>query len=312
MNTQSNAMPESHLESQVAAPVVISGTRRMYWSLRRELWEYRSIYIAPLAAASLFLFGFLISTIHLPAKMRSLSALDSAQQREAIVMPYDMAAGLIMLTALIVGVFYTLDALHGERRDRSILFWKSLPVSDLTTVLSKASIPLLVLPLLAFTFTVALQFIMLLLSTAVLLGSGLNVATLWTRLSFVQMSLLLLYHLLTVHSLWYAPFYGWLLLVSGWARRATFLWAVLPLLAITIFETITFHTTHFIRMLGNRLTGFAAEAFDFQGQHNPDIHSLSQLTPGRYLSTPDLWIGLAVAAAFIFAAVRLRRYRGPI
>jgi ABC-2 type transport system permease protein len=65
-------------------------------------------------------------------------------------------------------------------------------------------------------------------------------------------------------------------------------------------------------MLGHRLTGFAAEAFDFQGQHNPDIHSLSQLTPGRYLSTPDLWIGLAVAAAFIFAAVRLRRYRGPI
>jgi hypothetical protein len=65
-------------------------------------------------------------------------------------------------------------------------------------------------------------------------------------------------------------------------------------------------------MLGNRLTGFAAEAFDFQGQHNPDIHSLSQLTPGRYLSTPDLWIGLAFAAVFIFAAVRLRRYRGPI
>jgi len=65
-------------------------------------------------------------------------------------------------------------------------------------------------------------------------------------------------------------------------------------------------------MLGHRLTGFAAEAFDFQGQHNPDIHSLAQLTPGRYLNTPDLWIGLAVAAGFIFAAVRLRRYRGPI
>jgi ABC-2 type transport system permease protein len=113
-------------------------------------------------------------------------------------------------------------------------------------------------------------------------------------------------------ALWHAPIYGWLLLISGWARRATFLWAVIPLLAITIFETITFKTTHFIRMLGNRLTGFAAEAFDFQGQHNPDIHSLSQLTPGRYLSTPDLWIGLVFAAVFIFAAVRLRRYRGPI
>ena len=230
MNTHSNAMPKSHIELPVAAPAVISGSRRMYWSLRRELWEYRSIYIAPLAAAAVFLFGFLISAIHLPAKMRGLSALDPAQQREAILVPYDMAAGLIMLTALIVGVFYTLDALHGERRDRSILFWKSLPVSDLTTVLSKASIPLLVLPVLAFTITITLQFIMLLLSSAVVMGSGLNVGAFWTQLSFVQMSLLLLYHLLTVHSLWYAPFYGWLLLVSAWARRAAFLWAALPLI----------------------------------------------------------------------------------
>jgi ABC-2 type transport system permease protein len=309
MNTQSNAMPESPLESQIVAPVVISGTRRMYWSLRRELWEYRSIYIAPLAAAALFLFGFLISTIHLPARMRSLSALDPAQQHESIAVPYDMAAGLIMLTALIVGVFYTLDALHGERRDRSILFWKSLPVSDLTTVLSKASVPLLVLPLLAFTITVALQFIMLLLSSAVLLGSGLNVATLWTQLSFVQMSLLLLYHLLTVHSLWYAPFYGWLLLVSGWARRAAFLWAALPLLAIAIVEKIAFNTSYFAAMLQHRLGG-AAEAVVVPGTMPMD--PMTHVTPGHFLSNPGLWLGLAIFAACLATAIRLRRYQGPI
>ena len=96
-------------------------------------------------------------------------------------------------------MFYCLDALHGERRDRSILFWKSLPVSDLTTVLSKASIPLVILPLLTFAITVATQLIMLLLSSAVLLASGLSVATLWTQLSLFQMSLMLLYHLVTVH-----------------------------------------------------------------------------------------------------------------
>src|ERR1700674_5894789 len=203
MNTQSNAMPDSRFESQVIAPAAISATRLMYWSVRRELWEYRSIYIAPLAAAVLFLFAFLISTIHLPAKMRGLSALDPAQQREAIAMPYNMAAGLIMVTALVVGVFYTLDALHGERRDRSILFWKSLPVSDLTTVLSKASIPLVVLPILSFALTVATQWIMLLLSTAVMLGSGLSVAPLWSHMPFFQMWLMLLYHLVAVHMLWY-------------------------------------------------------------------------------------------------------------
>src|SRR5213083_1898245 len=137
MNTQSNAMPGS-LDAQRVAPAVLSPSRPMYWSVRRELWENRSIYIAPLAVAGVFLFGFLISTIHLPSRMRALSALDPAQQREAIAMPFDIAAALLMLTQLLVGAFYCLDALHGERRDRSILFWKSLPVSDLTTVLSKA------------------------------------------------------------------------------------------------------------------------------------------------------------------------------
>ena len=157
-----------------------------------------------------------------------------------------------MGTTFIVGMFYCLDALHGERRDRSILFWKSLPVSDLTTVLSKASIPLVVLPLLTFAITVATQLIMLLLSSAVLLGSGLSVATLWTQLSLFQMSLMLLYHLVTVHALWYAPIYGWLLLVSAWARRAPFLWAALPLLAIGVVEKIAFNTSHFAAMLGYR------------------------------------------------------------
>ena len=82
MNTQSNAMPESHLETQVVAPAEISGTRRLYWSLRRELWEYRSIYVAPLAVAALILFGFLISTIHLREKMRTALTLSPMQQHQ--------------------------------------------------------------------------------------------------------------------------------------------------------------------------------------------------------------------------------------
>jgi ABC-2 type transport system permease protein len=309
MNTQSNALPESPLESQVIAPAVISATRRMYWSVRRELWEYRSIYIAPLAVAAVILFGFLISTIHLPARMRAALALDPERQHAAIAMPYHLAAGLIMGAAVIVSVFYCLDALHGERRDRSILFWKSLPVSDLTTVLSKAIIPLVVLQLLAFAITVATQWIMLLLSSAVLLANGLSVTTLWTQLSFFQMSLMLLYHLLTVHALWYAPIYGWLLLVSGWARRAAFLWALLPVLAIGVVEKIAFNTSYFAAMLGGRFKG-GAEAVAFPDRF--PIDPMMQLTPGTFLSSPGLWIGLAVTAAFLAAAVRLRRYQGPI
>src|SRR3989475_13297422 len=138
MNTQSNAVPESSLDSQVIAPAAMPATRPMYWSVRRELWENRSIYIAPLAVAAVFMLGFLISLIGLPHSMRALAALDAAHQPAVLARPYSHAAMLLILIAFIVGVFYSLDALHGERRDRSILFWKSLPVSDLTTVLSKA------------------------------------------------------------------------------------------------------------------------------------------------------------------------------
>ena len=130
-------------------------TRPFYWSVRRELWENRSIYIAPLIVAGLVLFGYAISAIGLPHRRRALLLLDPAKQRALVEQPYDVAAMMLMLTAFLVGVFYCLDALHGERRDRSILFWKSLPVSDLTTVLSKAIIPLVVLPA-VITFVVAI------------------------------------------------------------------------------------------------------------------------------------------------------------
>jgi ABC-2 type transport system permease protein len=309
MNTQSNAMPESHLESQVVAPAESSGTRRLYWSLRRELWEYRSIYVAPLAVAALILFGFLISTIHLREKMRTAATLGPMQQHQLIAQPYDFAALLIMFTTLVVAVFYCLDALHGERRDRSILFWKSLPVSDLNAVLAKASIPLVVLPLVTFSITVVTQLIMLLLSTMVLLGDVPGIATLWTQLSLFQTSLLLLYHLFAVHSLWYAPFFGWLLLVSGWARRAPFLWAGLPLLAIGIVEKIAFNTSHFAAMLEYRLGG-SAEAVIAPG--TVPMNPMTHVTPGHFLSNPGLWLGLAIFTAFLAAAVRLRRYQGPI
>ena len=168
MSTPSNTVPGSPLESQVTAPAVITASRRMYWSVRRELWEYRSIYIAPLAAAAVFLLAFLTGL-----------TLSPAHRHAPLDTPYELAAGLIMGTAFIVGIFYSLDALYGERRDRSILFWKSLPVSDLTTVLSKFAIPLIILPLLSFAIAVVTQFVMLLLSSAVLLGSGLSVGTLW-------------------------------------------------------------------------------------------------------------------------------------
>lgn len=303
MNTESNTVTVPPTESRAGAHVMPT----FYWSVKRELWENKSIYIAPLIVATVILLGALISSGHLPERRRAAMLLDESRRQAAIQIPYDIVAMMILITAFIVGFFYCLDALYGERRERSILFWKSLPVSDVTTVLSKASIPLLVLPPVVFGVVIVTQFFMLLISSAVLLPSGLA-STTWANFNLLQQSVIMFYSLIVI-ALWHAPVYGWALLISGIARRATFLWAILPPLAIGIFEKITFNTTYFGSMLKNRVLGVGDTAFAFQMHRGL---SIDHLTPARFLSTPGLWIGLVFGAAFTVAAIRLRRYRGPL
>jgi ABC-2 type transport system permease protein len=300
----------SPVGAPVRAPPAIPATRRLYWLLRRELWESRSVYLAPLAVAGLTLLGGLIGALQSPAKLRAAAALAPAQRHEAIAEPYLMVGMLLMATTFVVSIFYSLDALQSERRDRSILFWKSLPVSDLATVLSKATIPVVILPLLTVVLAVVVQALMLLLSSAVLLADGQGVATLWAQVALPEMSLMLLYHMVTVHALWYAPIYAWLLLVSAWSQRAAWLWASLPPLAIAIVEHIAFDSSQFANLLMHRMGG-GAEGTDYtaaSGMMDP----LMQMTPGRFLGSAGLWVGLAVTAAFLAVAVRLRRQRGPV
>jgi ABC-2 type transport system permease protein len=306
MNTSSNTMNESSFSTQASTPRTISFYQSFYWSVRRELWENRLIYIAPLAAAAIFLFSLVINTIILRRRMHGVWPVDAVRQHDVLALPYELAAALIMGIALVVGVFYSLDALYGERRDRSILFWKSMPVSDLTTVLSKLAIPLVVIPLLSYAIAAVTQLIMLLLASAVLVGSGANIAALWAQGSFFHFSLDLFYHMLTVHGLWYAPLYAWLLLVSASAPRAPFVWAVLPPFVIWGVEKMAFNTTHFLSLLTVRLTGPS------DPEMPPNADFMRTLIPHHFFDQPGLWGGLAVAAVFLAIAVRLRRYRGPI
>lgn len=286
-------------------------TRPLHWSIRRELWENRSITMGPLIAAGIVLFGYSIRLLTLPRRMPALLALEPEAQRNAFIVPYSMAAAVVMFSAVVVGVFYCLDALHGERRDRSILFWKSLPVSDLTTVVSKASIPLVVLPLFALAVSAVTQLVMLLMNTFVLAGSGWGAGILWRHLPVFQMPLIQVYGL-AVHALWHAPMYAWLLLVSAWARRTPFLWAFLPLAAIGAVERIAFGTSYFGKFLGYRLMGAIPKAFVVPGSNHGLITRLSQLDPLGFLGSAGLWSGLAVAALFLAAAIRLRRRGEPI
>ncbi len=282
----------------------ISWARRFYWSLRRELWEVPAIYVVPLAAAALVLVGFLVSAIRSPAQL-----LAPAQLSVQMDLPYTFAIGLIMVSTYVVAIFYSLDALYGERRDRSILFWKSLPVSDVTTVIAKVTVPLVIAPLITFAVTVATLVLMMLMGRAVLAVTGVNTLRLGTQPPFFRTSELLVYHLFAVHALWWAPFFGWLFLISAWARRAPFVWAAVPVFVLSIVERIAFNTSYFAGMLESRLN-FSPEAIVARGKM--PIDPMTQMTPGIFVTSPGLWIGLVIAVAFVGAAVRLRRYRGPI
>jgi ABC-2 type transport system permease protein len=266
----------------------MSPRSNLYWSLRRELWENRYLWIAPIAIGVLAYFGFLIN-LHRVAK--------HAKQAEMI---YGTAASLVLGVCWIIGVFYCIEALHSERRDRSILFWKSMPVSDRVTVASKALIALVFLPYWGTLVGYGLQVLML--GTAHATGGPTNIGL------FTLMAVF--FYGVTVHVLWLAPIYAWVLLVSAWARRNVFLWIVLPAAGIMVLEYVAWGSTVFARSLGYRITGAMGLAF-VPGAMSSPITQFSQLDPVRYLSTPGLWLGLACAALFLAGAVELRRRREP-
>ena len=115
---------------------------------------------------------------------------------------------------------------------------------------------------------------------------------------------------LTVHSLWFAPIYSWLILISAWARRAPLLWAVLPPVVLAVVERVFLNSTYFAKFLGYRAAGAMTEAFSVR--NGQLIDRVSQLTPFRFATSAGLWLGLLFAAACLAAAVRLRRNREPI
>jgi ABC-2 type transport system permease protein len=301
--------------AHVAAP--LKTTRPFAWSVRREIWEHRALWIAPSAAAGLVLFAFVVRIVKLPALLDKVSHLPPMEHAAAIGAPFAISAIAIMLTGVVVSVFYCLSALNNERRDRSILFWKSLPVSDVTAVLAKAFVPFVVVPLIVLGAIIATQLTMVLIAAAVLTATGNDASVIWSGWPLAHFELAILYALVT-GVLWYAPIYGWLLMVSSWARRVAFLWAVLPWLGLFILEKIAFGTDTVGRFIDYRINGAIREGFSFPDHgHHVNIKTmavidpLAVITPAHFLQAPGLWLGLVAAAAFIAAAVWFRRMRDP-
>jgi ABC-2 type transport system permease protein len=285
-----------------AGPALPPWLKTVYWSVRRELWEHRSIWIAPAAVAAIAVFGYVLGTLGLPRLLHAAVTPATADKlAEKIALPYAFVAFATIMTGGAVAVFYSLGALHNERRDRSLLFWKSLPVSDLTTVLAKAAVPTVVLPAVLVAVSCAAHILMLAWSTLVAVISGADPQLLWAHVpipTFWRM----LADGVPFMALWYLPLNAWLIMVSAWARRVPYLWATLPPLALALVEHLALGTHHIFAWLALRLAG------PFYGM-GPSHHA--QPTPPGWTS-PEFWIGLVLAAAFLAVAVRLRRYSDPI
>jgi ABC-2 type transport system permease protein len=325
--------------------------KTMQWLVRRELWEHQGMLLrAPLVIAALmtlFVGVMLLSghdmVLSINGQQATLSeAINGAYLSDAlepqrktgmlrmIASGYMAASAPLFLMLGFVVFFYCLGALHDERRDRSVLFWKSLPVSDASSVLSKALVALVVAPVIAIAIGTAMSLLMLLMLCSALAFKGLNLFPALLATPELYLTPLRIAALLPVYALWALPTVGWLLMVSIWARSKVFLWAVggplltgaFALWASRAYE-LGWNSGWFMQAIVARvLLGTApgswllfdqqqrAELLDQASQHIdlPGIFAHSWAMMG----SADLWIGVGAGCAMIFIAIRLRRWQEDI
>jgi ABC-2 type transport system permease protein len=287
------------------------------WLIRRELWEHRSLYVAPLIFAGLILAGVVIAYIQHGQFQIVNIQLDSPNERvpdavRLFVLPMFFVP--FALIAAVVGIYYSLDSLFADRRDRSVLFWKSLPVSDWETVLAKLFTAAVIVPAIAMAVSIMTALVLMVFVSIVFAVNGHSLSLIWGQIPIFQNLGLLLYAVV-VNALWYLPFTAWCMLASAWARRAVFLWAAAPIAAVIFLEYQVFGTRVFVDLLqpegGLELAlNVGKEVFnDPQSAATTATTLADVITPGRFFFSIDLWAGLAVAAGLVAAAVWMRRYR---
>ncbi len=294
--------------------------------LRRELWEHRSLVIVPAALSAVIVTAVIGSALYALVHGGFVGLIVGGHVIESV--PDEKAGQVIPAFFLGMQVFfgavlaisvllYLIDCLYADRRDRSILFWKSLPISDAETVLSKLATGLLVAPAIAIAAALATTLLLSIGSSILLWASGVEgVSGLWEikplLTSIVGAPLIAL-----LIVLWYAPVAAWFLLASAWAPRAPLLCALVPPVALIIAEQVAFRSTYVPEFLGDRLAGVYWRLFDTSDFTGFGVHGPGRIEGGlpalrdvtSYLTSVDLWGGIVVAGLFTFAAIALRRYR---
>ena len=299
------------------------------WALlQREFWEHRSFYVTPIVMAIIVVLMSITGQVAISAfdEAVDLAILGASnigdRERAAAISAIAMAVSTLFLIAMsVLTVFYLLDTLYTERRDKSILFWRSLPVSDAETVVSKLLTAIVAIPLISFAAAAVTQLIVLGIAGVWVGGRGGDAMHLIWGAAPLGANWLATLILFLALPLWYLPLAGWFLFVSAWTRRSPFLIAFLPLILLPMLERILlgstlFHQAIFVRTAKVPLfSGDVADRVALAHNHDFELTSdgavsmLSIIDLPRFLSDPGLWIGIAVGGLFVAAAVYVRRYR---
>lgn len=332
----------------------IAPVRKFMWLLKREYWENKGGFLwAPAIAAAvslLFLIlgggagqwllrnagertitmrnrDVLLSETPLSALLQQMSARELDMWQNAMNAMTLVSSFWPWLVMYFVVFFYLVGSLHDQRKDRSILFWKSMPVSDTLTVLSKVVSAVVVAPLITSGLTGALMLAFgVVISVLMLINDVDPTIYYWSQLDY-PMLLASLVAWLPIHVLWALPTVGWLLLCSAWARSKPFLWAtVLPILAgalvswFDLLRTVDVASNWFWTQVVARLLtsawagmhmlydpGYAGSPGALSNLASEDW--LPMLTGWHLLASPQLWIGALAGVIMIVATIRIVRWR---
>jgi len=294
--------------------------------LKREVWEHRSIYITPLAIASIVTLGTLAMLLFAGGFAKELDvAIFGAQniagdaERQAALTGFFVGtSGVFLLAAMVLTIFYTLDSLYAERKDKSILFWRSMPVTDAEAVVSKLITAIVVIPLVTVATVIATHIVNLIVTSLWVSAKGANAGHLiWGSVPLVDNWVAAL--IVTLASaIWMSPFIGWFLFVSAFTKRSPLLMAFMPLVLIPIIEFIFLRSSFFADAVFSRkgmiplFRGMDMEGFfDEDSLHISEeaVSLLAHLDVFRFLTSPSMWGGLIVCTLFVTAAIYVRRYR---
>ena len=312
------------------------------WLLKREFWEHKGGFLwLPIIVGALMIaftvvsLGIAVSGVKGGMEINGVAVSSFAdivtpEKRatfaSAIVGNYTKLTMPIMIAFGACVFFFCLGALHDERKDRSVLFWKSLPISDAETVLSKVAMAIGVAPLIALAAASVTAIITALLICAASAMAGVNIFAEVLSNPATYLAPLQLAAMLPIYALWALPAIGWLLMVSAWAHGKPLLWAIgVPVLtgalltwANSMFRfdwNMAWYWKNIVgRLLGSVLPGawFSQQTQGMPGvgvTSEPGILNSALVQSWQLLADANIWIGAAAGAAMLYAAIRLRGWR---